>query len=305
MIPRCASSAPRRFLCLCCCLLQLLLLLQKRAAGLSVSSSKSKFALVTGSTDGIGQNTATRLAQAGYSVFVHGRNQERVAASVSRIIETSGNSNVQGFTADISSLAGMRKLTGDVARTTDKLDVLVNNCGIFEEKFQLSEDGIELVFATNVLSMHVITNDLLPLLKRSASARVINVSSISQGYEAGLLDPQFKLGGYSDHRSYSLSKLLAAMLTFEQHKRFGTATLTFNTLDPGTVNTKMLLAGWGPCGIRVEQANDEFYLASSQEVEGVGGQYFVGRIGRRANPACYDDSKRRALWDELERLSSA
>jgi NAD(P)-dependent dehydrogenase (short-subunit alcohol dehydrogenase family) len=161
-------------------------------------------------TDGIGKFTAGKLAQTGASVYVHGRNEQRVAQSVADIKKLSPNADkVQGLCADISTLKGMRSLCEQLQQRTDKLDCLINNAGIFEGRRQLTEDGIELVLATNVLAPYVITGLLLPLLRKGSASRVITVSSISQGYPAGLKDLQFEKGGFSDHSSYSLSKVIA------------------------------------------------------------------------------------------------
>ncbi|KAG5178086.1 oxidoreductase [Tribonema minus] len=265
-----------------------------------------KIALVTGSTDGIGRHTATKLATDGATVLVHGRNQERLAKAVEGVKKQSSNDQVHGILADISTLAGMRTLSTAVHQHTSVLDILVSNAGIFESCRRTTEDGTELVFATNVLAPFVTTGLLLPLLRASAAARVITVSSMSQGYAAGLVDPQFERDGgsaFSDHRSYSLSKLCDAMLSMEFHERFASPTLTFNTLDPGTVNTKMLDAGWGMCGIAVNRANDQYTLATSENLKGVSGKYFISARETRANPACYDPVARKQLWDYCAKVS--
>ncbi|CAM9697549.1 unnamed protein product [Chrysoparadoxa australica] len=116
----------------------------------------------------------------------------------------------------------MQSLCDQVSASTDSLSVLINNAGVYEPDYSITEDGFETTFAVNVLAPYYITQRLLPLLERCPEkpARVVNVSSISQGYEAGLDDLQFKEGGYDSHRAYSLSKLCMAMFSKELAERY-------------------------------------------------------------------------------------
>lgn len=242
--------------------------------------SATKTALITGSTDGIGVTTAKNLAAKGYNVIIHGRSTKRIDRAVG-IVQSYKESGIDIHTvaADISTVVGCRKMVENVRSILNgrKLDVLINNAGVFEQNHQITEDGLELTFATNVMAPFVITSNLLPEMikeqKRhstdssSSASRIIITSSISQcGSINDWDDLHFQQRRYSAHRAYSESKLLDAMLSVEfahlLQRRHGTDTITCNSLDPGTVNTKMLLAGWGPCGIDVEDALDETWISS-------------------------------------------
>ncbi|GAX12233.1 hypothetical protein FisN_1Hh162 [Fistulifera solaris] len=241
--------------------------------------------LVTGSTDGIGITTAKHLAKKGYDVLIHGRDSQRIAAAV-KVVQAFGS---QGKVlplppADLSTVQGCRQLVQHVEQLCNKenlaLSIIMNNAGVFAEQHVLTEDGLELTFAVNVMAPFVITSLLLPRLLNESltsdtASRIVIASSLSQCATIRSWDDlHYRHRSYSAHAAYSESKLLDAMLTMEFAKRLPSQGITCNCLDPGTVNTKMLLAGWGRIGIEVEDALDETWLCSSADVEGVTGQYF-------------------------------
>jgi NAD(P)-dependent dehydrogenase (short-subunit alcohol dehydrogenase family) len=184
----------------------------------------------------------------------------------------------------------------------------MNNAGVFAEDHIITSEGLELTFAVNVVAPFIVTSLVLPLLLRQKS-RIVIASSISQSSSIrDWKDMSYSRRPYSAHTAYSESKLLDAVLTMEMANRFqqasiGTDRITCNCLDPGTVNTKMLLSGWGPCGIDVEDALDETWLCTSDEVETVTGRYFVHRSDRRAAQAAYEKGARDSLWSMLCDLS--
>lgn len=272
-------------------------------------------ALVTGSTDGIGVTTAKNLAAKGYNVLVHGRDEKRIesACTVIRnyVKEWSNDPDIliESVQADLSTVHGCERLAQDVKKVCHEKDlhltVIMNNAGVYAENLIETADGTELTFAVNVLAPFVVTSHLLPELIRSKS-RIVIASSISQCRSIRDWDDlNYHTRSYSAHGAYSESKLLDAMLAKEFAERLqeaghGPDQVTCNSLDPGTVNTKMLLAGWGPCGIAVESALDQTYLCSSPEVEGVTGQYFRWRSQSRSD---YPASERQKMWNVLSDLA--
>jgi NAD(P)-dependent dehydrogenase (short-subunit alcohol dehydrogenase family) len=180
------------------------------------------------------------------------------------------------------------------------LDVLINNAGVYKDDFDLTKDGFEETYQVNVLASHIVT----ALLWRRVSERIINVASISassgvdlEAYYKGKITRET----FSGHREYSNSKLFNIMQTLEQAARLhGMTNVTVNCLDPGTVNTKMLLAGWGRIGIPVEEAGDQMYLASSDEIRGMTGQYFVSRRPVRPPSPALDTSMRKNFITMVE-----
>ena len=295
----------------------LLTILMKSHVALGAFSKGT--ALVTGSTDGIGVTTAKNLALMGYDVLVHGRDESRIKKAEEKIksfVNGRSEARIRCLPAtDISTVQGARKLAQDVIHTCEKEDldlkVLMNNAGVYSEKHVTTSDGTELTFAVNVVAPFVITSRLLPTMigNGKKERRIVIASSISQcGSIRDWHDLTYKKRPYSAHGAYSESKLLDAMLTFEFADRFkakglGVDTITCNCLDPGTVNTKMLLAGWGPCGIDVDAALDETWLCSSEEVKGVTGKYFTYQSERPAARSSYDSNERKKMWDILSSLA--
>eukprot|EP00188_Purpureofilum_apyrenoidigerum_P004120 Plantae.Rhodophyta-Purpureofilum_apyrenoidigerum.ctg452.p1 GENE.Plantae.Rhodophyta-Purpureofilum_apyrenoidigerum.ctg452~~Plantae.Rhodophyta-Purpureofilum_apyrenoidigerum.ctg452.p1 ORF type:complete len:299 (+),score=51.31 Plantae.Rhodophyta-Purpureofilum_apyrenoidigerum.ctg452:70-897(+) len=268
----------------------------------------AKVVLVTGATDGIGRHTAGNLAKMGYNVLVHGRDPKKVRSTAEQLREHGGS--VEEYVADFSSLRDVKRLGEEIALKHSSLDVLINNAGVFEQEKKHSADGYELTWAVNVLAPFTLTVKLLPLLRAASEARIINVASIShQDGGAGRRGGEFDFdnlqheNGYDMYSAYGLSKLAVITFTYEMAERLRDTTITVNTCDPGTVNTKMLLAGWGRCGISTSTANDETFLATAPELKDQSGIYFVGRRKSRSASSTYDKQIRKKLWQELEAMT--
>lgn len=222
---------------------------------------------------------------------------------------------------DLSTIQGCRNLAGHVRHicdsiiqtdnknsTTIHLSVLLNNAGVYSEQLSITEDGLEQTFAVNVVAPFVLTSLLLPtMVGQCSGCRIVTASSISQSRSIQDWDdlPYYQKRRYSAHMSYAESKLCDAMLSTEFAsrlvQRFRTDQITSNCLDPGTVNTKMLLTGWGPIGIPVDDALDETWLCSSDQIRGITGQYFVHRSPQQSNR--YDPQERAKLWSLLSKLA--
>jgi len=301
------------------------------AAVTTAAAAMRQGAIVTGSTDGIGVTTAKNIVlKDNTCVLIHGRDRQRIdkaASAVRSFLEDRGGQLrgddgggggqpvIQLPPFDLSTVRGSTDLASAIkdacAENDLDLTILMNNAGVFSEKHVVTEEGLELTFAVNVLAPFVITSHLLPvlLLPKGKKSRIVIASSISQCRSIRDWDDlAYNNRPYSAHAAYSESKLLDAMLTMEMAARFvdagiGTDRITCNCLDPGTVNTKMLLAGWGPCGIDVEDALDQMWLCTSDEVEDVTGRYFVYRSDRRASGSAYDKTERRKLWSILSDLA--
>jgi retinol dehydrogenase 14 len=260
--------------------------------------------LITGSTDGIGQETARQLAQLGATVIVHGRSADRCEAARDDIRATTGNPQVDFVVADLSSQRQVRQLAAEVIARYDRLHVLINNAGVILLQRQLSEDGLEISFAVNHLAPFLLTNLLLDLLKQSAPARIVNVSSTVH------YDAQIKFDNLQGERNYNgivaykVAKLGNVLFTYELADRLAGSGVTANCLHPGVVATKLLDAGWGwSNGLTSAQgAALSVYLATSPEVEQVTGQYFEGKSAGGASPKAADVKLRRKFWDVSAQL---
>jgi NAD(P)-dependent dehydrogenase (short-subunit alcohol dehydrogenase family) len=267
---------------------------------------RGKVVLVTGATDGLGRGLATALASAGADVIVHGRSDERIAATVDEIAAAGGGERPRSYRADFASLAQVRSLAEQVSHTEGQLDVLVNNAGIGttvpggDERME-SDDGHELRFAVNYLAGYLLTRELLPLLERSAPARIVNVASGAQmaiDFEDVMLERD-----YSGMRAYSQSKLAQVMHCFDLAERLGDRGVTVNCLHPATyMPTKMVTAS--PASSIEEGVRATMRLIADPALAGVSGRYFNGLREARADPQAYEPAARARLRELSERLTA-
>jgi len=256
-----------------------------------------KTVLITGSTDGVGRLVAKRLGQEGWRVLVHGRDRSRGAAVVADIKAASGAAEL--LVADLSSLAEVRRLADAVRGATTRLDLLINNAGIGSDGAkgvrQTSADGYELRFAVNYLAGFLLTHLLLPLIRDSAPARIVNVSSIGQ--QAIDFDDVMLTKGYGGARAYCQSKLAQIMFTLDLAHELAGGGVTVNALHPATyMNTTMVRqSGATPISTVEEGADAVLKLAVSPELAGRSGLFFNGQREGRADAQAYDAKARAAL----------
>jgi len=256
-----------------------------------------KTALITGSTDGVGRVVAKSLGASGWRVLVHGRDRERGERVVAEIKEAGGSAEF--LQADLSSLADLRRLAEAVQKTTKRLDLLINNAGIGsggpQGTRQTSADGYELRFAVNYLAGFLLACLLLPLIKKSTPARIVNVSSLGQ--EAVAFDDVMLTNGYSGMRAYRQSKLAQIMFTIDLARELEGTGVTVNALHPATfMNTAMVLQFGGKALSTVEEGADAILrLAASADMEGRSGLYFNGQSEATANAQVYDAKARLQL----------
>jgi NAD(P)-dependent dehydrogenase (short-subunit alcohol dehydrogenase family) len=273
----------------------------------STHAMPGKICLVTGATSGIGLVTAQALAQQGATVIVAGRDPRRGSATMSRIMQETGNTNMELLLADLSSQAQVRRLVGEFQRRFSRLDVLVNNAGAIFTRRNLSADGIEMTLALNHLGYFLLTNLLLDTLKASAPARIINVSS--DAHQSGRinfadLQGQQRYGGW---RAYCQSKLANLLFTYELARRLDGTGVSANAMHPGFVATRFGRNNHGMFAlfIRLAQltalspeqgAETLIYLATSPEVEGITGTYFVKKRPVKSSSISYDQTAAQHLW---------
>jgi NAD(P)-dependent dehydrogenase (short-subunit alcohol dehydrogenase family) len=273
-----------------------------------MTSLKGKTALITGSTDGVGRVVAERLGQMGARVLVHGRDRPRGEHVVADIAAAGGTAEL--LIADLAALADVRRLAEAVRGTTDRLDILVNNAGIGSAGTarQTSADGHELRFAVNYLAGFLLAYLLLPLIKQSATARIVNVASAGQ--QAIDFADVMLTRGYSGSRAYCQSKLAQIMFTIDLARELDGSGVTVNALHPATyMNTTMVRrAGVTPISTVEEGAEAILNLAAGPALAGRSGLYFNGLREARADRQAYDADARarlRALSLELTGLRAA
>jgi NAD(P)-dependent dehydrogenase (short-subunit alcohol dehydrogenase family) len=269
-----------------------------------------KTALVTGSTDGVGRLVAKRLGHAGARVLVHGRDRERGERVVAEIKEGGGLAEL--LAADLSALAEVGGLAEAIQQRTDRLDLLINNAGIGTggsgAPRQTTADGNELRFAVNYLAGFLLTRLLLPLIKQSAPARIVNVASAGQ-QPIDFTDVMLTRG-YSGTRAYCQSKLAQIAFTIDLADELDGTGVTVNALHPATYmdTTMVRRAGIAPWSSVEEGAEAILNLATSPALDGRSGLYFNGLREARADGQAYDAKARqrlKAISRELTGLSSA
>ena len=264
-----------------------------------------KTVLITGSTDGLGREVATRLAAQGANVLLHGRDRERGE----EVLKAIGGAKAGHafYQADLSSLAEVRRLASEVLRDHDRIHVLVNNAGIGVSTPTggrlTSADGFELRFAVNYLSHFLLTYLLLPTIKQSAPARVVNVASIGQ--QALEFDNVMLEKAYDSARAYRQSKLAQIMFTIDLDDELKGMDVTVNSLHPATfMNTGMVLRGGGKPQTTVEEGADAVMnVITSDALEGRGGLFFNSLVEQRANDQAYDAEARKKLREMSLRLT--
>ncbi len=240
-----------------------------------------KTILITGSTDGIGKLAALKLAEAGHQVYLHGRDAEKLAsviAEVKAVATGEAVDRVGGFVADFSDPTAVLKMASDVNEKLPKLDVLINNAGIYTTSAATTKDDLDIRFVVNYLAPYELTNALLPLLKQSSKARIVNLSSAAQtpiSYEA--FAGQASL---DDKAAYAQSKLALTMWSMGLADKVASDDINVIAVNPGSLlNTKMVDEAYGHHWSSADKgANILAEMAISDEFANDTGKYFDNDI---------------------------
>lgn len=240
-----------------------------------------KTILITGSTDGIGKLAALKLAKAGHQVYLHGRDAEKLAsviAEVQAVATGEAVENIDGFVADFSDLAAVLKMASDVNEKLPKLDVLINNAGIYTTSAATTKDDLDIRFVVNYLAPYELTNALLPLLKQSGRVRIVNLSSAAQApisYKAFVGQASL-----DDKAAYAQSKLALTMWSIDLADRVASDDINVIAVNPGSLlNTKMVDEAYGQYWSSADKgANILAELAISDEFADDTGKYFDNDI---------------------------
>ncbi|KLK87923.1 short-chain dehydrogenase [Methanoculleus sediminis] len=265
--------------------------------------------LVTGSTDGIGKATAHALSRQGHRVLLHGRDSGKGRKVLAELEAATGSDRLDLFIADFSVQEQVRGLAEEIGETYDRLDVLVNNAGVFMPEREVAPGGIEMTFAVNFLAQVLLTHELLPLLERSAPARIVNVASIAHrsvgSIEWGNL-PGFSR--YEPYEAYAISKVGLIAFTARLARPLEGTGVTANSLHPGVIDTKLLRAyiHGGNEGAPPEQgAEVETYLATSPEAGTVNGGYFEETRWTQPSSLAADPEVQERFWEMGSGLTGA
>ena len=263
--------------------------------------------LVTGATGGIGKATALGLAAMGARVAITGRDLDRTEAAAAEIRQA-GDGHVKAFVADLTSQSQIRTMAVEVQQKLPDLDVLVNNVGGDWNTRHVTADGLERTFALNHLAPFLLTNLLLDRLMRSASARVVTVSS--NAHAMGRMDFDDLQGerSYSGARAYNQSKLANLLFTYELAKKLQGTSVTVNALHPGVVRTAF--GAEDPATVQrflipfvrpfmkspTQGAATSIHLASAPDLQQVTGRYFADSTEKKTAERSYDQETAARLW---------
>jgi NAD(P)-dependent dehydrogenase (short-subunit alcohol dehydrogenase family) len=264
-----------------------------------------RIVLITGATDGLGKALARRAADEGATVLMHGRSAERLEPVLDEIRRETSSGDVRGYTADLASLAEVRRLADEISEHEPRLTALVNNAGIGASvpggrERQESADGIELRLAVNYLAGYLLTRRLLPLLISSAPARIVNVSSAGQT-RIDFDDPQLTRD-YSGGRAYTQSKLAQILFTFDLADELDGTGVTVNALHPSTYMPTKIVTRDAISSLE-QGVSATWRLVADPAMDGVSGRYFDVRTESEADPQAYDSTARRALRELSEQLT--
>ena len=284
---------------------------------MAAGEEAQRVGVVTGASAGIGLYTALGLARTGMRVIMTGRDAARTEAARRFVLERAGAApagapEVETALGDFASLAAVRRLADEILSRHSRLDLLVNNAGLFSPKFERSEDGFEMTFAVNHLAPFLLTNLLLDRLKASAPARIITVAS--RAHHGQRIDLATIVGprDWSMTKAYGRSKLCNILFTRELARRLAGSGVVAACLHPGVVATGLaqrgglVELGWRlakPFMISPEKgAETSLFLATVPDPSPFNGAYVVGRAVAQPDPAARDDAMARRLWEESARL---
>jgi NAD(P)-dependent dehydrogenase (short-subunit alcohol dehydrogenase family) len=276
---------------------------------------QGKVCVITGATSGLGLEAAERLAKLGARLVLVGRDRSRGEAALARLRGAVPGIEARMHYADLSLMAGAKRLAADIAAAEPKIDVLINNAGAMFASRHETAEGLELTFALNHMAYFIVTNLLLERLKAAGQARIVSTASAAHLGQRLDFDDLQSRKNYSGMKVYGRSKLANILFTRALARRIAGGGVTANCLHPGFVATRFgssngllmrtavrLAMRFG--AIPVEQGAETIvYLASAPEVAGVSGGYYSKSRLTQPSAAAQDDDAARRLWAESARLA--
>ena len=277
-----------------------------------MANLSGKLALVTGATGGIGKAVATALARQGANVVIVGRSATRIEDARREILDKVPGATLEPLVCDLASQGSIRSAAGTFLSRHDRLDILVNAVGVFRKNREVTADGLEMTFATNVMSYFLLSELVLPALKRAAPSRIVNIASLYGGAKLDFDDLQTAKGKYSFMRSTPPTMLARVLLTKQLAERLRGTGVVVNAVHPGLAKNTELLKDVGGIfsvltnliGKSTEQAADTaVWLASDADTAAVTGKFWTKRKEIPAPGMGSDPAAQQRLWDECSRLA--
>lgn len=258
---------------------------------------------ITGATDGIGKQTAMELAMAEYHVIIHGRSIDRVENTIDELQKNSKNNDIDGFASDFGSLKDVSVLAEKINEKYERIDILINNAGVFQKERELTVDGFEKTFQVNHLAHFLLTNLLLDKIKNSDKGRIINVASMVHSTAIDFHNLKGEQN-FEGSEAYAISKLCNVLFTYKLSRILEKNKITVNCLHPGVINTKLLRNNWGGIGGSVKEgAENVLYVATYEEIDHVSGKYFVNKMPQSSAMVTYEQEKQDKLWEVSKEMT--
>jgi len=277
---------------------------------------QGKVVVITGATSGVGLIGAERLAKRGARIVMVARNEQRAEAALARLESVGGDRRHRAHYADLSRLAEMKRVGGEIAAAEPRIDVLVNNAGAIFSRRQVTEDRLEHTFALNHVSYFVLTAILRDRLTAAAPARIINTASNAHRHGRLDFDDLQSERNYRSKRVYGTSKLCNILFTRELARQLAGQGVTANSFSPGFVATRFGDEAGGLSGLTLRVAKPLFagspekgaetlvYLATSTNVAHTSGEFFFRCRPGVLSAEAQDDDTARKLWAESERIAT-
>ena len=260
-----------------------------------------KNVLVTGATDGIGQETARQLLHQGWHVLVHGRNEAKATSTVADISRSARRGKATPVWGDFAQMQEIVTLAEQIAAHVVRLDVLINNAGVYKKERCMTKDGFEMTMAINHFAPFLLTTKLMKMVEQAPEGRIVVVSSMT--HKNADLDPDdLELSrNWSGYDAYATSKLANILFTKALAKRKRSGSVVVNSLHPGVIRTKLLRASFGNGGGKVQDgAKTSVFLSTSPEIAGITGEYFVDCQITESSQRARDTDLAEALWSSTE-----
>ena len=270
----------------------------------------NKICLITGCNSGIGKVTAIQLAQKGYEIIMLVRDSEKSRMAYEEIKKASSGKITLKY-VDLASLDSIKKISEEIAAQYEKIDILINNAGLFKRKFEKSVDSFEMTLAVNYYATFALSILMLPLLEKSKQARIINLTS--ELYKRGRVnfDNDFAIEKFDGNKAYANSKLLVVYFTRELSKRLVSKNITVNCVHPGVVGTDVFreYPKWFAKFMNLmiskpeEGAKPTIYLASSEDLDDTTGKYFYKTKPKEVDKIANDSELMEKIWVKTEEFT--
>jgi|SRR6056297_172280 len=250
--------------------------------------------LITGATDGIGEETAVEMAKNSYNLILHGRDENKAKETINRIKHQTSNQNISYIIADYELFSDIEKMIKKLKINYNKIDILINNAGVYENSRVITRNGFEKTFQVNYLSHFYLTNMLMDLLMISDKPKIINVASMAHNRTIDFDNLQGEKS-FNGNDAYGRSKLCNILFTFKLDREYKDSKLITNCLHPGVINTKLLQKGWGSGGSDITKGAEN--VLTVVNIDNESGNYYMH--GKKTEPASItrDENIQDKLWE--------